>query len=284
MKISKLIAFLMLLVVSVGNIYSQVIPYTDEEKMMFEHHYNEMSFGVKIASEDEFSRLVDNYNVAIVVQQKLVNLILEREWKKAALNYSGFEPTERYRHKVALDSVYQRFIDVELMPDNDIAGTVIMCALKMKKEIKMSDSIFHKITNDGLDIAYRRRINPSFNSLCSEMKVLKSYLNSKQIHRVLREKNKDAAWEKSWDTWKDVLANDLASKKDSAKLCREMTGYYLNKLVYSDMYCDDNRQKISYLSSIDESKPEIIGKLDLIIEKKKLLMRRNNNKNTNYQW
>lgn len=283
MKISKLIAFFMLLIVSVSNGYSQVIPYTDEEKMMFEHHYNDMSFGVKIASEDEFSKLVDNYNVARFVQQKLVNLILEREWKKAALNYSGFEPMERYRHKVVLDSVYQRLIDAELMPDNDIAGAAIRCALKMKKEISLSDNTYQKIVDGGLPIAYELRKNPNYVSITSEMKVLRANLNSKQINKVLREKNKNLAWEKSWESWKAILENKLAVRKDSVKVCRQFTGYYLDKLVYTDMFCDNNSQRLSYLFGLEETKPELLGKLDSIAEMNKRLRKMRNN-NTNYQW
>ena len=283
MKISKLFALLTLLVMPACNVYSQVIPYTDEEKEMFQLHYDDMSFGIKIASEDECSRLICNYNVTQEVLKKLVDIVLEREWKKAALNYSGLEPMKRYNGKVALDSIYQRYIDAMLMPDNDIAGAAIRCALKMKKEISLSDNTYQKIVDGGLPIAYELRKNPNYNSITSEMKVLRANLNSKHINKVLREKNKNLAWEKSWESWKAILENKLAVRKDSVKVCRQFTGYYLDKLVYTDMFCDNNSQRLSYLAGLEETKPDLLGKLDSIAEMNKRLRKMRNN-NTNYQW
>ena len=262
--IRNILAFALFLSV-MSNAYAQLIPYTEEEKKVLDANMSKMTFWCSMSSDDGFAELVHKYNVVRDVKQELMGIVTEREWKKAILNYSVPDGMERYLRKCKLDSIYQRYIDAMLMPYNELAGKAITCALRYKKNIKISDDSSQKIIDGGLDIIQAKRDGKSV-GIKDEVNVLMKSLTSEKILSVLAYKNTERANTKAIESWQSVLSHGWVNKNDSVTVCKEFSNYYVDRFSYEDMFCDDGNNRYAYLRSVDKNKPALLAKLDSIIE------------------
>ena len=141
-----------------ANANATIFEWTSDELDVQKNHAEELAFMSKIAAEDAYQVLRQDYVLSKEDIPFVEALIFERESRKATYNILCQTPWERVANKKRIDDLYQDSIDVRLLTYNDkVAGSNISIALRFAEHMGVSRENYSKIIMVTRHILLTRR-------------------------------------------------------------------------------------------------------------------------------
>lgn len=261
-----------------ANANATIIEWTADELAVQENHAEELAFMSKIAAEDAYQELRQDYVLSKEDIPFVEALIFERESRKATYNILCKKPWERVANKKRIDDLYQDSIDVRLLTYNDkVAGSNISIALRFAEHMGVSRENYSKIINLGLSVAKHRRVDPNYNYDIEVMDSLRNYLKKTQLIEVLSAKHALPCIKKGVATWNELQNAGMVMDEDSATCCNQAIDYYTMECVINEMFVGHEKQLKKNLSDLWKQQPLIVRMSGSLRNKEELTGKKNDN-------
>lgn len=263
--------------------HASILEWTQEEAQIYEENTDALSFRCRIAAEDAFQELRQEYYLPKEDEAFVYLLMLEREKRKATYDYICKKPWDRVTNKKRLDDLYQDSIDVRLLPHNDkVAGANISIALRLANKLKVSHENYSNILSLGLNISKHLRKDRNYNFNIEVMDSLRNYLTKEQLYRILSSKHAVACVNKGKAAWQALKNADMIEKEDSASCCDQAIDYYITECIVNEMYVGHEKQLRKNLSDLWKHQPLIVRMIGAVKKKEALAKKKEEeNKNNN---
>lgn len=268
--------------------HASILEWTQEEAQIYEENTDALSFRCRIATEDAFQELRQEYYLPKEDEAFVYLLMLEREKRKATYDYISKSPRDRIINKKRLDDLYQDSIDVRLLPHNDkVAGANISIALRLANKLKVSHKNYSNILSLGLNISRHLRKDRNYNFNVEVMDSLRNYLTKEQLYRILSTKHAVASVNKGKEAWQALKNAGLIENEDSASCCDQAIDYYIMECIVNEMYVGHEIQLRKNLSDLWKHQPLIVRMLGAVKKKESLAKKKedeNENNNNEMIW
>lgn len=269
MKRNLLITAVGLFLASIS--HASILEWTHEEALIYEENADMLSFQCRIATEDAFQELREEYYLSKDDEAFIYLLMFEREKRKATCDYIYKTPWDRVANKKKIDALYQDSIDVRLLPHNNkVAGANISIALRLANNLKVSHKNYSNILSLGLNVARHLRKNRNYNYDIEVMDSLRNYLSKEQLYRILSSKHAIACVNKGEVAWQALKNAGMIENIDSASYCDQAIDYYIMECIINEMYIGHERQLRKNLSDLWKHQPLIVRMMEAIKKKKAL--------------
>lgn len=261
-----------------ANANATIFEWTSDELDVQKNHAEELAFMSKIAAEDAYQVLRQDYVLSKEDIPFVEALIFERESRKATYNILCQTPWERVANKKRIDDLYQDSIDVRLLTYNDkVAGSNISIALRFAEHMGVSKENYSKIINLGLSVAKHRRVDPNYNYDIEVMDSLRNYLKKTQLIEVLSAKHALPCIKKGVATWNELQNAGMVMDEDSATCCNQAIDYYTMECVINEMFVGHEKQLKKNLSDLWKQQPLIVRMSGSLRNKEELTGKKNDN-------
>lgn len=261
-----------------ANAHATIFEWTSDELAVQKDHAEEWSSMCKIAAEDAYQILRQDYVLSRKDETFIQTLIFEREFRKATYNILSRNPWERVANKKRIDDLYQDSIDVRLLPYNDkVAGANISIVLRFADNMGLSKENYSKITKLGLSIAKRLRVDPGYNYDMEVMDSLRNYLKKSQLIEILSAKHALPCIKKGVATWNELYNAGMVMDEDSATCCNQAIDYYTMESVINEMFVGHEKQLRKNLSDLWKRQPLIVRMSGSLRNKKELTKKKSEN-------
>jgi len=282
MKQNLLATILGLLLVS--SAHSAILEWSQDEIRTYKENTEAMSFRCQIAASDAFLQMRQVYHLPKKDEPFVLQIITEREFRKATYDYISKNTWERITNKKRLDELYQDSIDVRLLPYNDkLAGANVSLCLRLANKIGLSTEKYNKVMHLGLSVAKHLRKDPRYNYDVEVMDSLRNFLTKEQLVIVLRSNNIADVVSKSIAVWHEVKAAGLIENEDSMSCCNNAIAYYLQESVINDMFVGHEKVLKKNLYDLKKQQPVIV-RMSESIKKKEELIRKKEEENEELDW
>lgn len=262
--------------------HASILEWTQEEALIYEENAEALSFRCRIATEDAFQELRQEYYLPKDDEAFVYLLMLEREKRKATYDYICKTPWDRVSNKKRLDDLYQDSIDVRLLPHNNkVAGANISISLRLADKLKVSTENYAKIMSLGLNVTKHIRKDRNYNYDVEVMDSLRNILTKEQLYQILSSKHAVTCVNKGKTTWNELKNAGLIENEDSASCCEQAIDYYLTECIVNEMYIGHEKQLQRNLSDLWKRQPLIVRMIGAVKKKEALAKKKEENDNNN---
>ena len=238
---------------------AQKVTLTAQEQPFWNEHGSAISEPCRFLADDAMAHLIADCRFVQEDGGRLWYFCLTKEVKKYLRNYMEQGRKERYYAKDSIDAVYVDSINAILIPYNpQLSGDYISFALRIGKEMKLTDAVRNELMANALKLSHLRKKNPCADIPLAEMEALQSVLNYRQCEQLIYSRNHEAATSRAGQMCGRMLRAGVAEPDDSASYAKAVYKYLQRENFIKAYYVTDNELMQNNLHDLYANKPKVI--------------------------